>query len=243
VNDRIHTCSDCGGGWLRPVTSGPRPKRCPPCWQIWRRRRNTEIARERKDRRTARPTVETLTCGLCAEKWDRARRNGGKPKLCPSCEQDNKWCGPCQQAHPNADFSRDVSTRTGYSKTCRGHDSRSAKGRLAKNPVAARDAVLRRKYGLSADDWHDLLVAQRGACAICGTTTAGGPGFHVDHCHTTGKIRGLLCGPCNTGIGQLKDDPDVIRAAAAYVERHRTNTYNRCPSGGAEPLSPEKERA
>ncbi len=59
---------------------------------------------------------------------------------------------------------------------------------------------------------------QGGLCAICRTA----PAEHVDHDHVTGRVRQLLCFNCNGGLGQFKDDPAVLRAAASYVERHRT---------------------
>ncbi|WP_244524233.1 endonuclease VII domain-containing protein [Geodermatophilus dictyosporus] len=62
-----------------------------------------------------------------------------------------------------------------------------------------------------------MLEAQGGACAICEVQ----PAAHVDHDHDTGRVRQLLCFGCNGGLGQFKDDPTVLRAAARYVERHR----------------------
>jgi len=76
-------------------------------------------------------------------------------------------------------------------------------------------------YGITAEDYDALLVRQNGGCAICGTTKPGGRGsFHVDHDHTTGVVRGLLCHGCNVGIGNLGDDPDRLMAAVAYLLSH-----------------------
>ena len=61
-----------------------------------------------------------------------------------------------------------------------------------------------------------MLAAQGGLCAICMTA----PANHVDHDHASGAVRALLCFNCNGGLGQFKDDPDVLRAAADYVEFH-----------------------
>ncbi|SFN89800.1 Recombination endonuclease VII [Geodermatophilus obscurus] len=62
-----------------------------------------------------------------------------------------------------------------------------------------------------------MLAEQGGLCAIC----VKAPAEHVDHCHETGRVRALLCSNCNGGLGQFKDDPVVLRAAAEYVLRYR----------------------
>ena len=79
-----------------------------------------------------------------------------------------------------------------------------------------------RKYGLTEQDLTGMLARQKSRCAICGSAEPGSSGeWCVDHDYITGQIRGLLCGRCNSGIGLLQDDPDIIRAAARYVARHR----------------------
>jgi hypothetical protein len=75
-------------------------------------------------------------------------------------------------------------------------------------------AVLWRRYRMSLADFDALLARQGGVCATCKKRRPLG----VDHCHVTGKVRGLLCMNCNLGLGHFNDDPDRMRAAAAYVE-------------------------
>lgn len=90
--------------------------------------------------------------------------------------------------------------------------------RVAKQKKARR---LERVYGITTAQYSAMLQTQGEACAICGTKTPRGAGdFHIDHCHSTGKVRGLLCNCCNTGIGQFKDNPAALREAAAYLEGH-----------------------
>jgi hypothetical protein len=82
-----------------------------------------------------------------------------------------------------------------------------------------RNAYLKKKYGITADE-RDLLIEAQGGCAICGAELTGGADTHIDHCHVTGDVRGVLCGNCNRGIGCLGDDPDRIMKAAEYVATH-----------------------
>lgn len=74
-----------------------------------------------------------------------------------------------------------------------------------------------RRYGLDEAALDAMLEQQGGKCAICGNDTR----LEVDHCHDTGRVRGLLCGGCNRGIGMFGDAPARMRAAADYIERHQ----------------------
>jgi hypothetical protein len=78
-----------------------------------------------------------------------------------------------------------------------------------------------RKHGLTFRQYSDMLAAQGGVCAICRGPWKGWNGqngSHIDHCHKTGRVRGILCGDCNTAIGRFGDDPVLLRRAAAYLE-------------------------
>ena len=82
-------------------------------------------------------------------------------------------------------------------------------------------------YGLSNDDYIAMFESQIGLCAICnepqqGITKDGETRFLcVDHCHATGKVRELLCVKCNTGIGQFKDNPEILKQAIKYLKKHQ----------------------
>lgn len=85
-----------------------------------------------------------------------------------------------------------------------------------------RNAVRHRAktYGLTPEGLTRLLAAQHEACAICGAPLYGGPETCVDHDHTTGAVRGLLCQNDNKALGLLTDDPARLRRAASYLETH-----------------------
>lgn len=76
------------------------------------------------------------------------------------------------------------------------------------------------KYGVTIDWFHDQIARQDGRCAICRQVPTGQRPWHVDHDHATGQVRALLCSGCNTGIGHMRDNPQILRAAADYIERH-----------------------
>ena len=83
---------------------------------------------------------------------------------------------------------------------------------------AMRDLYYRRTFGITADDVDALIEKQGGVCAICGRTPTRLASWHVDHCHETGVVRGMLCIDCNQGIGKFHEDPARLRAAADYLE-------------------------
>jgi hypothetical protein len=98
---------------------------------------------------------------------------------------------------------------------------------VQENPVKYKETTRKkglRQYGLSIEDWEDIFNKQNGVCAICnlpetvidkGTKRR----LAVDHCHSTGKIRGLLCTKCNKGIGLLNDSPEILDKASAYLRK------------------------
>ncbi|WP_299950948.1 endonuclease VII domain-containing protein [uncultured Modestobacter sp.] len=115
-----------------------------------------------------------------------------------------------------AEFVRNAGQPSGRGPYCK--PCHNARGRSSKEKVGgSRTYHLKRRYGITADQADAMLVDQGGVCALCRTA----PAAHVDHDHATGGVRELLCFNCNGGLGQFKDDPALLRAAARYVEAHR----------------------
>lgn len=83
-------------------------------------------------------------------------------------------------------------------------------------PILERRRHLRRSYGLTMDQYRDMVVGQAARCLIC-LRVAGS--LDVDHDHATGKVRGLLCQACNRMLGQARDDVSVLQAAVRYLSR------------------------
>jgi len=82
--------------------------------------------------------------------------------------------------------------------------------------LKAKAARLKHKYNLEYEDYLKMLVSQDNKCFIC---RKDGP-LVIDHCHTTGKVRGLLCNSCNAGLGWFKENPESLVNAATYVRLH-----------------------
>lgn len=82
-----------------------------------------------------------------------------------------------------------------------------------------RDYSLKRNYGITLVEFEQMLLGHGGGCAICRSTEPGwSKGWHVDHNHQTGVVRGVLCHRCNLMIGLAKERPERLRAAASYLE-------------------------
>jgi len=100
----------------------------------------------------------------------------------------------------------------------------------ARRQKRQREVHLKADYGISLEDYHAMLARQGGACAICRRKFDQTP--CVDHCHSSGKVRGLLCRKCNIGLGFCKDDLKLMRAATAYLESSQSappRAPSRCP--------------
>ena len=78
-----------------------------------------------------------------------------------------------------------------------------------------KSSWLKQRYGITLDQWEAMAASQGNVCAICRKR----PIKHTDHCHTTGKIRGLLCHGCNVGLGSFREEVDTMEQAIAYLKK------------------------
>lgn len=83
-----------------------------------------------------------------------------------------------------------------------------------------RKYALKHKYGITVEQYDAMLARQKGKCGLCGKKPKPDKRLAVDHCHRTGKVRGLLCHCCNNGLGCFNDNTDLMLLAVAYVESH-----------------------
>ena len=76
---------------------------------------------------------------------------------------------------------------------------------------------LKERFGLTTEEYRGMITIQNNRCATCGTEFDEQTKPQVDHCHNTGKVRGLLCRPCNTSLGLLKENPDTLKNLITYL--------------------------
>jgi hypothetical protein len=91
------------------------------------------------------------------------------------------------------------------------------------NPDKVRSAQLKARYGLSLLEWQALWEKQKGLCSICRCVLEKDT-VHTDHCHTTKKVRGLLCRHCNRGLGAFLDSIGILKSAILYLKRSTDET-------------------
>jgi len=91
----------------------------------------------------------------------------------------------------------------------------------AKRREIVRRSEFKRLYGITKDDFDEMLKGQEYKCKICGLRSSElKRTFHLDHCHDTLKIRGILCPSCNTGLGLFRDNIEVLKSAVKYLEEN-----------------------
>lgn len=231
------TCRECGRTGIRFVGRGL----CGACYDRHWKRRTLDLY-PIQPRPKPPPRVEKA-CAICKRllpldafaKTD--RRRDGRGSYCRSCArakyqlparkrkllverptQGEQVCHRCgvEKQYDAFDWQRDKGRYAYRCKVCR---KASEKSKHEADPTRRRESNLRRKYGLSLAEFSVMVTAQGGGCAICGTAVnPDGYSLAVDHCHDTGRVRGILCGPCNKAIGLLRDDPALLREAVRYLE-------------------------
>lgn len=144
-------------------------------------------------------------CRKCSADYYRERQEaqGRTVRVKVPVPRGSKRCPQCREVKPHAQWERNKSSSDGWASYCR-------RCRAERN----RENYFRRKYSLTPAQRDALVAEQAGVCAICLSAAA----EHVDHCHETGRVRGVLCFSCNAALGQFKDRPEVMQRAISYLE-------------------------
>ena len=202
---RQNACRSCAADYARrnrPRKLAEAPLVSPD--MKWCRR--CELVKSRDAFPAHRSTHDKLQtyCRECFADIYRRRREGAghvtRPRGVPP---GHKFCRGCEQIKPLTEWSPRPRAADGYHFRCRECISRRD-----------RERHLSSTYGLNLDDVGEILARQDGRCAICLVAEA----IHIDHNHSTGKIRGMLCFRCNAALGQFGDNVETLRRATDYLE-------------------------
>jgi hypothetical protein len=149
---------------------------------------------------------------------------------------DKKCCSKCQQVKLISEFHPSKMYKDGYRgqcRKCRADATKDWRGRFPEkiklSSIQVRKANIKYRYNLTQEQYEVMLKAQNGVCAICGESETwenqyGKCNLSVDHDHTTGKVRGLICNACNNLVGLLENNPDLpITEALVYLKKHSAN--------------------
>lgn len=131
---------------------------------------------------------------------------------------ETKVCSKCLESFPIEHFWKSKHHTSGRYPWCRACKRQTYKdaGYAAKNAIGWR----RRTYGITDEEYQALRESHNYRCAICDISEEEeGKALAIDHCHKTGRIRGLLCNKCNRALGHFKDDPVLVEKAAAYLRQ------------------------
>lgn len=142
---------------------------------------------------------------------DSSSRPEARPK-----RTDGVVCNQCGETRQDSEFPKRNKTKTKTNTWCKFCQKEYR-----------RWWKISRKYGLAKEDYMKIMESQKGQCGICRGTldAARAKAPVVDHCHKTGRVRGILCKLCNMAIGGMKDSPMRLRAAAVYLESQGTAPY------------------
>ncbi|MFE2488853.1 endonuclease VII domain-containing protein [Streptomyces mirabilis] len=150
-----------------------------------------------------------VRCRECVAEYSAAHYRRRREAIGKSVRQrvdvppGHKLCRTCGEIKPHSEWHRNATASDGLSTRCK-----------ACRAIQGREGHLKRHYGMTEAERDEMIASQMGLCVIC----LKAPAVHVDHCHETGRVRGVLCFNCNSAIGKLGDDPDAVRRAAAYLE-------------------------
>jgi hypothetical protein len=180
--------------------SGITTKKCAKC--------GVEKSLDQFFRKTARPDGLSCSCKECEKGHPVIPRDAWKTR-------NERMCTKCEMVKSIDQFhfrSAKHTIRFPWCKVCHPKEETT--------PEVTRRRKLQYKYGISTDEYDRLFMEQNGVCLICKSPPKEGRRLSVDHDHETGLVRGLLCQPCNLGLGSFRDNPIRLMAALTYLGDH-----------------------
>lgn len=177
--------------------------------------------------------MDTKRCCTCKQYmpldlFSRNRRNkDGLQYSCKECQKEyrrehydnrpvdsSKECSACGITKPASEYYKDKTTKSGLRSTC----AECTRAHVNSNYDYERQRRhnLKQLYGLTMEEYDEMLESQEGTCAICGLPQKQ---FFVDHNHETGEVRGILCAQCNGGLGFFQDKVSILENAICYLRK------------------------
>jgi len=143
----------------------------------------------------------------------------------PLAQGDHKICSSCRQEFPLSGFDQNRAQRDGLHNQCRTCAAAARKKSQLKDLPRWREYQKswnrKARYGLTDEEFARMTVKAGGRCEVCGDEPREPfMRLDIDHCHASGKVRGLLCRPCNTALGAVRDEPKRLLALIKYLEKH-----------------------
>jgi cytochrome c553 len=137
-------------------------------------------------------------------------------------------CTRCKQIKPLDEFSKDsrkANGRAGMCKDCHNASAKASKKHThyKVDKEASKFYSIKSRYGLTMQQYQEMVKAQNGRCAICGKIPTKAYGLQVDHDHSSGKVRALLCHACNVTVGFINESPELAMQIAKYLNEHQAN--------------------
>ena len=136
----------------------------------------------------------------------------------------NKTCSLCKEDKSYSAFGNDPRVRCGKVAICndcaRMKNKKWRENNKEKHRQSRKKSQIKQRYGISQEMFYLILAAQNNRCGICKTLFDSKKRPSIDHCHETGRVRGILCQKCNTGIGMFLEKEYILSAAAEYLFRY-----------------------
>lgn len=137
-----------------------------------------------------------------------------------------KMCRKCKVEKRNVEFNQNIRNKDNLTSYCKECNNKQSTEWVNQNEYKAKNNALKKKYGVG-QVWYDAqIIKQNFSCCCCGTHQSElTKALAVDHCHTSGAVRGLLCHGCNVALGFAKDSPELLRRLALYLEEGPSYDY------------------
>jgi hypothetical protein len=131
-----------------------------------------------------------------------------------------KICRKCNTKKPLSDFRKKIDGKYGVGAQCKLCINLMQAPNKPHRHLVGKDRQLYKKYGVTSIEVENIKRQQNYKCAICHNFFKNKTSTHIDHCHDSKKVRGILCFSCNVGLGHFKDSQDNLKSAQNYLKRY-----------------------